>query len=218
MKVIIRSCPEPTNKPLPLGYDKKSKEELVSDCYKSFQKANTRNSKVWVINDGWENPEELFPKATIVEASSSGNVATFHEQIDFACSLDDVVLLLEDDYLWRPDTLPALEDACWELDFVSPYDHPGHYTEERFAGDYHHYFINNYVFRNAPSNTLTFACHSSKIINNISKFKSYGVADHEMWTDIGNMYVPHASFATHMVEGLLAPNFEWGMFANLINV
>ena len=122
------------------------------------------------------------------------------------------ILFVEDDYLWRPNTLPLLENALKTLKVLSPYDHPAHYTEERFDKKYETKLIGNEVYRTCPSNTHTFAVTKEVLKKNIALFTRYGVHDHEMFTELNKtdqLWCPAYSFATHLAGGNLAPNVNW---------
>lgn len=203
--VILRVTKKQSSHKPPIHDD--NKYELIKLCYQSFlNTANVDYELIVVVDDVPESWLDIFNNAQFEYAHE--NEGTFHKQLEIARNKEKV-LLLEDDYLWRPNTLQSLFKAVETLSFVSPYDHPGHYLEERFDKHYETTLIDNAVYRRAPSNTLTFASTGEKIRKHFSTFMSYGIRDHEMWQDIGDIWNPTHSFATHMVEGLLAPNVDW---------
>lgn len=211
MKVFYRISPFLSSNPNPLGNDK---DIVLKRCLDSFKEANNSNAEIIFIVDSL-NEEWIVKLKKIgnVLLSESGNVETFHKQLDEVCKLpnEEKVLLLEDDYLWRPNTLLDLERGLDKLDLISPYDHPAHYREERFINTPKIIKeVEGVVYREAPSNTLTFACKAWVIKQNLSLIKSFGIQDHEMFQDLPiKMFVPCYSFATHLVTGLLAPNIQW---------
>ena len=119
--------------------------------------------------------------------------------------------MVEDDYLWKPDAIDVIEESLNYFHLVSPYDHPGHYIEDRFKYEPKQLRLwSGHVYREAPSNTLTFACNAWVIKQNLEKIKSFGIRDHEMFQSLGvRMWVPVPSLATHLVTGLLAPGYDW---------
>lgn len=215
MIVLLRISPKSFNKPLPLGF--KDKMEAVYTCLESLKGAGIENHKLVVISD--EFPQFNFPLKyhEWLDKNGFGNEGTFYSQTDYSTSQadDEVVLYLEDDYLWRPDTLDSLEKAARVLGFVSPYDHPAHYIEARFDKHYLCGLVDNLTYRTAPSNTLTFAAPVSLIKKHAGTLKAYGINDHEMWSKImadgDYLWNPSYSMATHLVEGCLAPNIDWSM-------
>lgn len=212
MTIILRVSKNSFGKPLPFNI--KDKYELVTNCYNSFINANSERYKVIAIGDSF--PEEwkvFFPDVhKWIDVHGLGNEGTFRMQLEIA-KKHKKVLLLEDDYLWRPFTVPLIDKALDKLAFVSPYDHPGHYLEERFSDTFTLKYIDGVVYREAPSNTLTFATTGEMINKHWSTLTSHGIRDHEMFQEIistgDKMWNPTHSFATHMVDGLLAPNVDW---------
>jgi len=211
MIVFYRVSPFLSSNPNPLG---NNKDLIIEKCLDSFQKTNDINAEVVFINDSlseeWVNKLKKIGK---VINSDSGNIETFHKQLDEVCKLpnEEKVLIMEDDYLWRANTLSLLNSGLDVLDLISPYDHPGHYREERFINEPKIIKeINGVIYRTAPSNTLTFACRAWVIKQNLALMKSFGIQDNDMFQALPiKMWVPTYSFATHLVTGLLAPNIEW---------
>lgn len=208
MKIFYRVSPFLSSNPNPMGRDKK---HIVYECFKSFQKSLT-GQEVTIIADSIPTDwYELFKDYRVLIAPN-GNVPSFHKQLDEVCKLpnEEKVALIEDDYLWIPGAMGKIERALDEFNLVSPYDHPGHYLEERFQTPKRMRLIEDQTWREAPSNTLTFATHAWLIKQNIDMIKAMGIQDHKMFTTLEHdMYVPVPSLATHLVTGLLAPNREW---------
>lgn len=214
MKIFYRVSPFLSSHPNPLGSDKK---KIVYECFNSFKK-NITDQEVTIISDNVPTDwYELFRSFNVLK-SKTGNVATFHRQLEEVFKLDDEekVFLVEDDYLWTKGSIEKIERALDYVDLVSPYDHPGHYIEERFKNEPKRMIlIDTQTYREAPSNTLTFACRAKIIKNNVRVIKRFGINDHGMFQELQRlgtiMYVPVPSLATHLVEGLLAPNVEWNV-------
>lgn len=215
MNILYRICPYPsTNKP-PIHADDKLR--LADVCLESFLNAISSRDEVTFLCDSmpgaWVGRLSTYGKT--IDCSGLGNVGTFHKQVELGKDMDKV-LFCEDDYLWRPNTVRELEKAIDQLPFVSPYDHPAHYTEERFDKKYELKLIDGLVYRSSPSNTLTFAT-SKKVLQTVwPRMMTFGVADHEMFTQLSQLglgiWNPTYSFATHMVRGLLAPNIDWQVY------
>lgn len=214
MKIFYRVSPFLSSHPNPLGADKK---KIVYECFNSFKK-NITDQEVTIISDNVPTDwYELFRSFNVLK-SKTGNVATFHRQLEEVFKLDDEekVFLVEDDYLWTKGSIEKIERALDYVDLVSPYDHPGHYIEDRFKNEPKRMIlIDTQTYREAPSNTLTFACRAKIIKNNVRVIKRFGINDHGMFQELQRlgtiMYVPVPSLATHLVEGLLAPNVEWNV-------
>lgn len=206
MKIFYRVSPYLSTHPNPLGANKKN---IVYECFKSFKRSLTGQS-VTIISDNI--PTDWFEifKGYEVLKSKTGNIETFHKQIDLVCKLpnEEKVMFAEDDYLWIPESMGLIEKALDEFSLVSPYDHPGHYIEERFKHKPKRMvLVGNQTYREALSNTLTFATYAWLIKQNKDLIKTFGVRDHEMFMSLEHdMFVPVPSLATHLVVGLLAPN------------
>lgn len=207
MIVFYRVSPFLSTHPNPLGRDKM---EIVKRCFSSFLSADNLISEITIISNLEDT--SYFKRYPILR-SPIGNIETFHAQLDEVCMLQDneKVLLAEDDYLWQTNSLSLIDEALDELDVVFPYDHPGHYTEERFKHQPKRIrLIGNQTWRDAPSNTLTFATKAWVIKQNIDLIKSFGVRDHELFQALPlDKWCAVPSLATHLVEGLLAPNRKW---------
>jgi len=207
MKTFYRVSTHLSPNPNPLGTDKKY---ILDTCYKSFLKAGGKNI-TFIAND---MPDDWFPKGMpVVKVDKIGSMANLAKVVEEVWKLPDneKVFIVEDDYLWLPDTFDRIEKALDVLPIVSPYDHPGHYLEDGFKNQTRKMvLIDNHTWRQAPSNTHTFACKAGIIKANDRLLLTSG--DHEFFTNLGiDIYVPVPSFATHLVTGLLAPNIDWGI-------
>ena len=171
------------------------------------------DQEVIIIADRLPQEWEVWFDGYQIERSGEGNVTSFHCQLDKVMGLadDEKVVLVEDDYLWIPGAFDLMDKALNELDLISPYDHPGHYLEDRFKYEPKQMrLIDNQTWRQAPSNTLTFATHARIIKENIDFIKSMGLQDHGMFVQLKHdMFVPVPSLATHCVSWLMAPNRIW---------
>lgn len=205
--VVIRACPFPSSHKLPGTI---TKLELQKKCFQSVLKANDCNANILVLADSMET-EDVFPGVEIIKSPVHGNAETFIYQMRVALErcIDKKILLLEDDYLWLPDTFSKLFRAVDEVPFVSPYDHPGHYSEERFRNiTWDIKTFPDFMLRENPSTTLTFATTEYHLLKNIDVFSYYNIKDHELWNEVGNIWSFTPSIATHCVEQFLAPNFS----------
>jgi hypothetical protein len=210
MKTFLRACPFKSTNPPPIY--KEDKMKLIEFCLESFIKAGADD--ITFLLDRIDHKDfKLFEKyGDILDCSGMGNAGTFHKQLSLGRNYEKV-FFCEDDYLWRPNTFKNLERALDEVDMVSPYDHPAHYTEERFDKHYETKLIDNLVYREAPSNTLTFAIKRSVLINEYERMLSFGMWDDPMFQALRDdgyrIWNPTYSFATHMVENCIAPNVDW---------
>jgi hypothetical protein len=212
MRIFYRVCPTLSDKPPAVDWDKYT---MIQKCYNSLLEAGGDKYDIYIFNDRLPQKwiEELYPKYKKIIDAPEGNAESFAQQVEYASRHSGKVLLLEDDYLWRPDTLKHLDRALDELPFVSPYDHPSHYLEERFDKHFECVLIDGMVYREAPSNTLTFATTGEKLVEHKHIFDYCGILDDALFQGIAavgdRIWNPTHSFATHLVDGLLAPNIDW---------
>lgn len=211
MITLYRAAPFKSSNPSPLKCDKYTQTKI---CLESFLK--TDPDKIIFLLDSYDDKSLFEPYGEIIDCTGLGNIGTFQKQIEIASSIDEDVFFVEDDYLWLPDTFIHIEEAVKELDFVSPYDHPGHYLEPRFDKHYEMKLLNGRTYREAPSNTLTFAMRNEIAKKTTITMLRFGTSDHPMFEYLRNemylrMWNPVPSFATHLVTNLEAPNIDWDL-------
>ena len=216
MEIVYRISPfKPDNLPV---YYPDDKWKLVQMCHKSFLNAGGGNYKItYIINScDWG---KHFKGGDIVKIRATSKLESLRAAFKVGLETGEDVLFVEDDYLWRPGTIPLLEHALKTLRVMSPYDHPSHYAEERFNDfPFRLKQIGNEVYRTCPSTTHTFAVTKDVMKENYNLISDYGVQDHEMYTElnkVAQLWCPTYSFATHLAGGNLAPNVNWREFANL---
>jgi hypothetical protein len=143
---------------------------------------------------------------------SEANKQTFHKQLDIAEKCLDKVFFLEDDYYILPKAGPIIHDMLDNCDFLTPYDHPGYYTEETHNYKRDVIFENGRHWQTVISTCLTFGTHSSIIRCEKKRMKEYGWSDHPMWCDLTKdykLYSPIPSLATHMETEFLSFGINW---------
>lgn len=186
-------------------------------CLNSFLSVfpHTQHDITFLLDSVTDEVASWFSPVGKVIRTELGNIGTFQKQLDLVAQLPDneKFFLVEDDYLWRPNA-KKIESALDELEIIFPYDHPGHYTEPRFGNEPKLMkLIDNQTYREAPSNTLTFASKAYVVKQNLEHLKSFKIRDHEMFQSLKgsgyNMWCPVPTMASHMVVGLLAPNVDW---------
>jgi hypothetical protein len=219
MHVLYRLCPYGNilkRRPVTGG-----KQGLIECCYPSFLKAfeKIRPQVVFILDK--PNPWLVdlvsscpFPhqiESYAYPDLSQGNTQTFHRQLDLAADMDKV-FFLEDDYYLLPECGEALEKAIDELEVVTPYDHPGYYSEQQHDYPRTVKVVGNHHWQTVSSTCLTFATIGKFIKQEIDCMKKYGWADHPMWLDLTQrhkLWAPIPSLATHMEIEVLAPVVDW---------
>lgn len=199
------------------------KSQLVQTCYNSFITAfmDVQPRVTFLIDKPtldlvkladacpFQHDIEIFHFNDFNE----GNIGTFHRQLDLAENMDKV-LFLEDDYYFLPDAGSTINLALDTLEIITPYDHPGYYTEDvhvcrgkqvKLAAGHH--------WQDVLSTCLTFACKGSFIKEEKETMKKFGWADHPMWCELTQwhtLWSPIPTLATHMEVEYLSPNIRWG--------
>lgn len=211
MKIFYRATSVLSSNPNPLG---KNKDIILDVCLKSFIKAGGKNITFVIdrMSDDWIKRLSKIGDIIYSEPGLESSLRLVYDEV-IKLPNDEKVLLCEDDYLWQPDSVEMIKWSLDEFELISPYDHPGHYIEDRFKHQPKQMrMFFNQTFRQAPSNTHTFACKAYVIKQNYNKFYSLGMRDHELFSTLGiDMFVPVPSWATHLVCGLIAPNVKWGI-------
>lgn len=126
----------------------KTKMELVSTCIKSLELDGIKNIHTCACVDSSTEEYTKFLESVFDEVFHTsegfdvndhqgkwpvfGGMGNLMKVLNFISSRghkgDDIVLILEDDYLFRSDGLKRWIKACVALDgFVSPFDHPDRY-------------------------------------------------------------------------------------------
>ena len=191
----------------------KNKFELVKVCLASFIAAG-ESRKVFLLDDCPKEYATYLSKFGDVHAGTFGKKVSLYKAYEVAQKLfKGNILFLEDDYLWRPNTLAQLERGLETFGFVSPYDHVGLYGD----GIAKTYIVDNMTWRLCNDNTHTFAVKGKIFQENLEDFY-YGLHDWQMYHKLAEHgikgYTPMYSFATHLVDGLLAYNTNWYDIAN----
>lgn len=214
MKIFYRiSSKKPDNQGLVYPNDKK---RLVDFSHDSFLKAGGDKYDTTYILDsceGWTREFEKYGKVVNIKKGEKFKSLVF--TFELAKKEKGKILFLEDDYLWRPNTLEKVDFALSSLPVVSPYDHPAHYTEDRFSEMFEMRLVGDNVYRTCPSNTHTFGT-TAEILNKhwdcLVDSKGRAKHDHPAFTElnkVAQMWCPTHSFATHLASGCLAPNVDW---------
>ena len=217
MKIFYRISPKkPDNPGVVFPNDKK---KLVDFSHNSFLKAGGGDYDITYILDdcdGWTKEFEKYGKVMNIHAKEK--FTSLMMAFNAAKAIEGKVLFAEDDYLWRPNTIPILEQALSYFPVVSPYDHPAHYTEERFDKKFEMKLISGNVYRTCPSNTHTFATTGKIIKDNwdclVDDKRGRAKHDHPAFEELNKhaqMWCPVYSFATHLAGGCIAPNVDWNL-------
>lgn len=216
MKIFYRLSPfKPDNPAVVFPNDK---WKLIEFSHNSFLKAGGDKYDTTYIIDSCDDWGDYFKKyGEVVTLNMHRKFASLMMAFNSARAEKGKVMFAEDDYLWRADTIEKIEKALDHLPVISPYDHPAHYTEERFLDyPFKMKLINGDVYRTCPSNTHSFATTGQIIKDNwkclVDDRRGEAFHDHPAFTElnkVAQMWCPTYSFATHLATGCLAPNVDW---------
>ena len=139
-----------------------------------------------------------------------GNERSYFRQLDIASRTDDKVFLLEDDYYLLPNAGVKIEKALDRFECVTPYLHPGYFTEEKHNYPKEEEQVDDLTWLKVIDTTLTFATHGKIIRDNLDKFKSNSVWDEKMWKELGiPVWCPKPTLGTHMETDYLSSGVDW---------
>jgi len=199
--IAYRIYPRVSKSPFVFPDDKFRLSEV---CLKSFKASlGTLKIKVWALLDGCPPEyEELFRRhfndqeLELVRMDGVGNAATFAKQVEILSNqnLAEYVYFAEDDYFYLPNQFSRLlnflarhEDA----DFVSAYDHPGHYAR---GISYHRNYLRIFEgrhWRSSSSICLTFLTRKSTLRACRKVFQTFtrGNYDASIWMSLTKYHV-----------------------------
>jgi hypothetical protein len=230
--VVMRMCPE-SSKPLCGG----GRPEWFSKeaCFKSLFQLPLNNVNIHVLFDGTEPPSWLegYPIKLVKIHAGDGN-QSFIAQIDYIRSqrfdYNDIIYVLEDDYLHTKDWQEVLRDAFTigsdsgepMTDYVSLYDHPDKYTYEMYKNLMSSmYLTKTRHWRTVPSTTNTFASLVRTLLDDSAMQLMYENNDHLKFLRLNEIYnrrvlTPLPSAACHAVWDLQSPFIDWKAIAESV--
>jgi len=213
MIAIIRVSPfvPQSGEPPFFGRDK---WKMVETCNNTFLKAGACK-RIYIL-DNYPEKRQYFEQFGEVYCINKGKIGSRNYAFEIGRKQEGKILFLEDDYLWRPNTLPLLEKSLDRFKIVTPYNHADHYPEEgvrsweltKYAG---------YSWRHCQTSTHTFATHS-EILKAYYDIFVNSPKDWIMFTELEirgvPLFCPAYSMATHLVKGKLALDTDWGELIN----
>jgi len=198
------------------------KIDAVQICFNSFIRAfeNTEIDLTVLLDKPTNELRDIFKRfkteETYYSSFTEGNVKSFHRQIDIALQKKQDFLFVEDDYIFLPKSGKIIIDALDELPLITPYLHPGYFSEKIHSYKKDIELVNGRCWMGVTSTTLTFGGKYDSLLKEYKTMKDYGWADHPMFCDITQripLYAPTETLATHIEIDFLAPGIDW--FANL---
>lgn len=233
--IIYRCTPiESINKIRP---GNKKKIDLVNLCLGSAKEAFKGIDVKWIllidkpnydfvdmIESHFDPAKDKYEMLTTNFADwNGGNIGSFHRQLDIASTINGKALFLEDDYFLLPESGRKIVDALNVFTWISIYDHPGYYTEDKHLKPSLCRNLYKQHWQLISSTTLTFAGFGGEIAKWADYMKAFGWADSDMWESMSEcktrtpiqLWSPIPTFATHMEIPQLSPTADWGKFFDI---
>jgi hypothetical protein len=174
------------------------KLKLSALCLQSLKNAlGQLRVKIWVLLDGCPPIYEGLFRAhfrddelEIIYLDKIGNLATFSMQVDILAGQTEaeLVYFAEDDYFYLSDALVRMVSFARDnpdVDFVTPYDHPGNYD---FLGTETHLIrpFGDHHWRTASATCLTFLAKRDALVRTRNIFETYSRKneDGSLWLSI----------------------------------
>ena len=214
MIVYYRITSIPSTNPSPIYQE--DKDKLNEICLKSFVNAfkEVKPKMVFICDSCSEDTLEMIynicPFEKEVMVTHLGQNGTSLKQYELAREQDDDIYFAESDYIYQENSGQDLLNGLNEFGLVSPYDHPDHYKTPYVSKLR---LVDNYHWRSAENNTMTWAVSNQLFKDHYDTFYKYGYLDREVWDDLRKegheLWVPVPSIATHSVRDYLAPSINW---------
>jgi hypothetical protein len=185
-------------------------------------------SSVHVLFDGDSPPPYLTraaPRVTVERFRGGSGDASFQYQVEFALAqgwpADDILYLLEDDYLHAPGWPRVLREGISVADaaYVTLYDHMDRYDPPGGTGSYLSRVIvtASAHWRTAPSTTNTFATLVGTLRRDLLLQLAHGNADHEKFVALAaqgsGLVSSIPGYSTHCILVLGSPVVDWERIA-----
>jgi hypothetical protein len=222
MKVFYRLSPKPSVHEAKRPRYPFNKLRLSEFCLKSFvQGFSDTKPEILFLLDACPPEWQEMVKRTMTWDFKIENLHCADQnnsyliQLDRAKNQNDLIWFQEDDYVYLKDVGQKIESALKELEFVSPYDHREFYM---FNTDFHKgpfdiKLIDEQHWRTIDFNTMTWGCHSSKLIKYWDTLHLHGFWDRDTWDDMAKqgakLWSPIPGLATHMHKDFLSPGIDW---------
>lgn len=145
---------------------------------------------------------------------------------------EEIVYIVEDDYLHRPCGLDALEDVLknTNVDYATLYDHADKYFPnyfEQFAFGFKTFLFHTEKshWRTTPSTTNTFAAKYKTLMSDMETHLKFSSPEektsrdhekfHDLWSNNRTLVSAVPGLSTHVENGLMSPCFDWSKDVSL---
>lgn len=232
IKVFVRHCSfseNSVNKQRPNFFSKES-------CFNNLLKTKKKETHITAFFDG-NNPFSWLKKENVdvISKVCGSDSSSFSNLLDYIITLDikndDIIYLLEDDYLHKDNWDAAIEEGLSipNIDYLTLYDHPDKYNYHKLAPGIGYenltskiYVTKNYHWRTIPSTTNTYAMKFKTFKKDFlihKKYCSFGkvTLDHAKFLEINNKEPKLIScipgLSSHIVEEYMSPLTDWKQYS-----
>lgn len=168
-----------------------------------------------------------IPDIRIVQHTGGSDPSAYLNMLDTIksdnLSPDDIVYILEDDYVHRGDWIQALVEGVTVGSYVTLYDHPDKYNISMYPSLKSQIVVTpSFHWRTTPSTTSTFACRVHTLLEHTPIHKRYCEVfrgcnnDHgrfvHLWNTGASLVSCIPGLSTHVEEGMISPcipETEW---------
>lgn len=203
-------------------------------CFKNLLGTMSEEVDLTVVFDG--TPANHFIekyngfKLVSFEGGNDGlsflNLLNYVEGLDLA--EDDIIYLLEDDYLHQPNWTEVLEEGLSRpgVEYVTLYDHKDKYFLPMYSDLQSQIIVTSSAhWRTIPSTTNTYACRFSTLKKHMDIHKEYCdlekgfTRDHDkftrLWQEGSNLISPIPGFSTHVEVEYMSPVVNWRQYGDI---
>ena len=204
-------------------------------CFKNLLNTLTDNIKLTVVFDG-EPKDHYITKYSgfeLVKLQGGGddgrsflNLVNYVESLNL--SEDDIIYLLEDDYLHQEGWDQVMEEGFKYIgvDYITLYDHKDKYFLPMYQNLQSKIIATPSVhWRTTPSTTNTYACKYKTFIKHIEIHKQFCdlekgfTRDHDkftfLWENGSNIISSIPGYSTHVETEYMSPGVNWEKFGNI---
>lgn len=205
-------------------------------CFKNMLKTVRKDKdELIVFFDGDPETVQEYIKeedGTRIEFAKDGGSETrsFRSLLEYIkeenLNQDEIVYIVEDDYLHRSSCIEALEDVLTNtnVDYATLYDHADKYFPnyfEKFAVGFNTFLFHTEKshWRTTPSTTNTFATKYKTLMNDFDTHMKFSDVDekvsrdhekfHALWSNGRTLVSSIPGLSTHVENMLMSPCFDW---------
>lgn len=191
------------------------KFEAVKICHTSLLNVGAKNyENHFLLDDCPAEYSDYFSQFGVVNNLKIGNKReSVAVMLKYGKGLNDDILFLEDDYLWRPNfDLKELEEDIKTFGVIAPYDHPAHYLDTSEAWMFKP--VGYKLYRDCKTSTHTFACKREIMEEEILWWAlNFGEHDWIMWLKLRqnsiSLYSPVPGYAMHLAKDAYPLGFDY---------